>query len=99
MPVADYLNDLSIKNPSTFKTVLCYIDALEKEGSQLGMPRVRYLQNGIWELRPKDTRIFYCCIENGVIYLLHAFTKKTNKTPIKELDLAQKRYKLLMQSL
>ena len=38
-------------------------------------------------------RIMYCTLVDKKIYMLHAFIKKTNKTPLKELQIAKKRMK------
>ncbi len=50
----------------------------------------------LWELkipfRKNEYRIFYC-YDGQKIVLLHAFLKKTDKTPLAELDLAEKRRK------
>jgi len=45
----------------------------------------------LFELRAKASRVFYCFKPNGVIVLLHGFTKKSQKTPRRELELALKR--------
>jgi len=50
----------------------------------LGMPLVRSLGNGVWELRSHlPTRIARCLfyVPEGRIVVLHAFIKKTQKTP------------------
>jgi phage-related protein len=46
---------------------------------------------GLFELRVKASRIFYCFKPGGVIVLLHGFMKKSQKTPRRELEIAQKR--------
>lgn len=63
----------------------------------IGMPLVRNLGNGLWEVRSDLTRgkigrvIF--TVEHGSMILLHGFIKKTRKTPKQDLDLALKRKK------
>ena len=67
-------------------------------GWPLGMPLVRSLRNKIWELRstiPKGIARVLFIIENAQIILLHAFIKKTQKTPKNEIDIAIKRSKQL----
>jgi len=39
----------------------------------------------------KASRIFYCFKPGGVIVLLHGFIKKSQKTPRREMEIAQKR--------
>src|SRR6266576_6270205 len=46
---------------------------------------------GLFELRVKASRIFYCFKPGGVIVLLHGFIKKSQKTPRREMEIAQKR--------
>ena len=58
----------------------------------LGMPLVRKMDINLWEIRSKlsngrISRVFFS-VKNTQLILLHAFIKKSNKTPKKELDLA-----------
>jgi len=69
------------------------IGLLKKYGSRLMMPYARQVSNRLHELRIKGTveiRIFYIIVDEN-IFLLHAFQKKSQKIPHKELKLAQKR--------
>lgn len=70
------------------------IDLLEKHGPILGMPYSKKLTKALYELRirgKQEIRIIYGFI-NKSIYLLHAFQKKTPKTPPKEIGIADKRF-------
>lgn len=64
----------------------------------LGMPLVRSLGSGLWEIRshiPRGiSRVLFKMIE-GEIVLLHGFIKKTQKTPSEDLKLAKNRAKLM----
>jgi len=78
---------------ATTAKVLRTLELLEKHGSDLGMPHSKSLGKGLFELRVRGTReirIFYAFVEND-IYLLHAFQKKSQQTPVKEIDLARSR--------
>ena|SRR5581483_2962153 len=60
----------------------------------LGMPLVRSLGGGLWELRSRlPTRIARCLfyMAKGRIVVLHGFIKKTQKTPPEDKALALKR--------
>jgi phage-related protein len=61
----------------------------------LGMPLVRKLEPELWEVRShlKGGRIARVCfsVRGGEIALLHGFIKKTEKTPLRELELARER--------
>jgi phage-related protein len=63
----------------------------------IGMPLCRALGKGLWEVRSELTqgriaRVLFCT-HDGHMVLLHAFIKKTQKTPASDLDLAAKRKK------
>lgn len=70
-------------------------------GWPVGMPLCRSLSKGLWEIRSDLThgrisRVIFSPI-NGHMVLLHAFVKKTQKTPKPDIDLALKRMKELTQ--
>jgi phage-related protein len=63
----------------------------------IGMPLCRHLGDGLWEVRSslpshRIARLIFCA-EDGELYVLHGFIKKTPKTPSGDLDLALKRMK------
>ena len=64
-------------------------------GPNLGMPHTCSLGKGLFELRMKSSegigRVFFCILPGQQIMMLHAFVKKTAKTPAKELKIARKR--------
>ena len=65
----------------------------------VGMPLCRAMGQGLWEIRTElpSNRIarVLLCWDDGVLVALHAFIKKTQKTPDDELALARKRQKEL----
>lgn len=67
-------------------------------GWPLGMPLVRKLDKGLWEvrsrLRDRIARVIFTTGENRMI-LLHGFIKKSQKTPQEDLELANTRLRLL----
>lgn len=74
-----------------------YIELLKRYGHELRMPFSKQVDRNLFELRLKgenETRIMYCFHDNKV-FLLHIFAKKSKKTPIKDLETAQKRRKQL----
>lgn len=76
-----------------------FVELLESNGPDLGMPFARYLKEGLYELRIRgknEVRIFYVArLANNVIMLVHAFNKRSQKLPQHELALARKRQKEL----
>jgi phage-related protein len=91
-PVLQELNELSRGNKSK---ILAAIQLLEANGRSLREPHVKYMGQGLWELRvsiqPGTYRVFYFYAEEDELVFLHAFQKKTQKTPLKELDLTRQR--------
>ena len=66
-------------------------------GWPVGMPLCRAMRShkGLWEVRSnlssgRIARILFC-VAGGRMVLLHAFIKKTQKTPEREIALAEQR--------
>lgn len=76
-----------------------YAEKMETFGPDLGMPHTRAMGGGLFELRLKAAegiaRVFYCTVVDRRIVFLHQFVKKTEKTPRKELQVAQHRMREL----
>lgn len=55
------------------------------------------LRGKLWEIKFQSPdggyRMAYVLVEQDEMVILHAFRKSTQKTPIKDLDLAEKRMK------
>jgi phage-related protein len=63
-------------------------------GWPIGMPVVRKLENGLWEIRSRlDRRIarVLFTVYVGNMILLHGFIKKSRKTPAADIKLASAR--------
>ena len=90
-PVWEFLEDLRIKSASNkdariqHKQVSLYIELLQQNGTRLNDNITKHLENGIWELRPGNNRVFYFFYENNTFVLLHQFRKKSQKTPKREI--------------
>lgn len=81
----------------TKSMVLEILDILELCGNEIEMPYSKSLGGGLFELRISgkiSIRIIYCFHKNYAV-LLHAFIKKQDQIPKKELDLAKKRQNML----
>ena len=63
-------------------------------GWPLGMPLIRKLEPGLWEVRSDIeqgiARVIFT-VEGATLILLHAFVKKSRKTPLNELNMARRR--------
>ncbi len=71
------------------------LELIENHGANLGPPHTESMGDGLFEIRAKAQegigRSLYCYMKSKHIIVLHAFVKKSNKTPKYELDLAKKR--------
>lgn len=94
MPVEDFVR--SLDQASISKFTHCS-NLLEKHGPILGMPHSKKLAQNLYELRirgKQEVRIIYGFVDRK-IYLLHGFKKKTQQTPVKEIETAKKRFAVL----
>jgi phage-related protein len=71
-------------------------ELLQSFGPQhVGMPHVRPLGGKMWEMRLTGTagigRAIYTTASGQRLVILHAFVKKTQKTPQRAMELARKR--------
>lgn len=97
IPVLKYLLTL---NPKIRAKAFSEIELLEKHGANLREPYTKSIKGEkykeLYELRVKFSsdisRIFCFTFRNNTFVLLHGFTKKTEKTPLNELERAL-RYK------
>jgi phage-related protein len=95
-PVEEFIQELSPELRGEFFDAVALLAA----GQVLAMPLSRNLSSihhGLHELRLKDrsgqVRVFYFVKRGEAIYMLHAFRKKTQELPRKEIDLVLKRIK------
>lgn len=71
------------------------LGVLESHGLKLGFPHVSHLRGAIWELRIRAReyhRVLYFAASGRRFVLLHAFSKKTKKTPEREIQIAEERW-------
>lgn len=91
-PVADFIDALPDK---TRAKVFRIIKMLKDYGVLLKEPYTRQVKGKIRELRIKDNqgaiRILYFTFTGRRFILIHGFIKKTEKTPLRDIELAEKR--------
>ena len=93
IPVVAFIDSMPIKMKAK---IFREIGLLEEHGIQLGLPYIKGIEGkkyqGLYELRIKQStdhaRIFYFLFHGNTFVLLHGFLKKSNKTPISELERA-----------
>ena len=66
-------------------------------GPNLGAPHTKAFGEGLFELRLKGAegiaRVFFCTLVGKRIVILHSFIKKSDKTPLRDREIAEARMK------
>ena len=94
--IGDWLDDLEKRAETDkdarvqLKQVRGRIRYLAEKGTRGSEDIIKFLQDGIWELRPGNNRVMLFHYENGTYVLLHHFRKKGQKTPPAELERAKR---------
>jgi phage-related protein len=86
------LSGFSFEAQREFKSL---IYTLKNEG-KLSLPAGKKIGDNLFEIRIRVGGIYrglYAYISRGGIIVLHFFQKKSQKTPIKDLKVARKRFK------
>ena len=89
-PVSEWLRGLSKTDKRTIGSDIKTV----QYGWPIGMPVVRKLDTGLWEIRSRlaqrISRILFT-VRGDTMVLLHGFIKKSQKTPKEDLQLAKDR--------
>lgn len=94
-PIWDFLEALRLKALTNkdariqHKQASLYIELLQQNGTHMNAEITKHLDDGIWELRPGNNRVFYFFYQNNTYVLLHQFRKKSQKTPKREIEKAK----------
>jgi len=98
-PVLDYIKNLREKDEAK---ILKYIEFLRINKGYLDEPYSKHIRGKIRELivdfGHNRHRIFYFIFIKKTIILLHAFLKKTSKTPTLEIKKAEENYKNILRN-
>ena len=90
-PAEEYLLGLDKKMRAK---VARNIKVIEADGPESREPYSKHLQDGIFEVRAQFSsniaRVLYFFFDGRKIILTHGFTKKTQKTPPSEIEMALK---------
>ncbi|MBS4843196.1 type II toxin-antitoxin system RelE/ParE family toxin [Clostridium sp.] len=93
-PVKALINSLDLsaqtnkKDKLKLNKVIRFIDYLELFGTRGSDKVIEHIQGKIWQIRPGGIRIFLFHWKDDKFVLLHSFDKKTQKTPVREIDRA-----------
>lgn len=89
-PAKDFLLSLDAKMRAK---MLRIIDLLEVNGPMVHMPYSEAIGNGLFEIRTKQgtdiSRVLYFFAAGKKIILTNGFVKKTQRIPVREINLAQ----------
>ncbi len=91
-PVQQFIDSLEIKAQAKVRNT---VKLLQEFGIRLGLPHVKKLTGtDLWELRilgSDNLRVVYVAATGKTFILLHGFKKKKDKTPQKEIKIAEAR--------
>lgn len=97
-PVREFLRDLTAEDRKHIGEDI----KIAQFGWPIGMPLIRKLDNGLWEVRSHINggiaRVLFTVLGERMV-LLHAFIKKSQKTPAADLNTAKARLKQLKEAL
>lgn len=83
--------------PKIQARMLRLLELIEVHGANLGEPHTKAIGEGLFEIRAKAQegigRGLFCYLNGRNINVLHAFVKKSPKTPKKDIKLAYSRMK------
>ena len=73
------------------KQITYCLELLQRNGCKLPETISKHIKNDIYELRPGNNRILYFYFTNNEFVLLHMFRKKSKKTPMTEIEKAERK--------
>ncbi len=91
-PAESWLKSQAPKVAARFTWIL---DLLEEHGTSVTRPYVDHLRGKIWEVRVEQNKVQYRLLYFSApvrkFVMLHGFVKKTQKTPPREIAVAEQR--------
>lgn len=92
-PIVEYLNMLPVTEQAAAQEAF---SLLREFGLSLGMPHAKHINGKLWELRPGANRFFYFACVGRRFVVLHSYRKQSQKTPLHELALAERRLAVVL---
>jgi phage-related protein len=87
------LDDLPADTRASFERIMKLVQAFGLE--RVHEPYIRHIEGRIWEMRLRGrdgiARALYVTATGRRVVILRVFTKKTQKTPRREIELARRR--------
>lgn len=101
-PVLEYLHQFE-ENTSkdsriNLRKIRSYMRFLAEQGTYVGEPYIKHLEGPIWELRPLRHRVLFAAWRGDGFILLHAFLKRTQRTPRREIERALREYQEIQEA-
>ena len=98
-PVEEFIASLSTEDQVRFFDVVV---GIELEGLEYRRVVFRHLRAKLWEIKFQAPsggyRIMYVVLQGDLMIWLHAFKKKSQKTPLDDLRLAERRMKEVLDA-
>lgn len=69
------------------------VDVITKYLVETHEVNTKKLAQDLYEIKVSKNRFLYCYRKGNKVYVVHAFRKSTQKTPVRYLNLAKKRIK------
>lgn len=96
-PIEAYIDRLPDRDKARFMEV---VEELEQNGLQAARLVLKPIDGKLWEIKFRSYsgsfRVFYIMISKETMIWLHVFSKKSQKTPQKELKIARSRMKEIL---
>lgn len=89
----DLINNGREKELAQINTYIKYLRDFGHRLPSISQQYAKFLEDKLYELRPGSNRIIYYFFDGEKIIILHAFKKKTPKTPKKEIEQAKREMK------
>ncbi len=94
-PVEKYID--AIDNKEERAELLSLLKGIQENGTDAIGVEFRQIEGKLWEIKIRlhgnQHRIFYVVLKGNEMILLHAYLKKTQKAPTKEIEVAKQRMK------
>lgn len=91
-PVKEFIEKLEVKDRAK---ILACLKNVEELGFNSPRVEFRQIRGSLWEIKIRSWsggfRIFYVGLNVNILVLLHAYQKQSQKAPIKEIKIAEKR--------
>jgi phage-related protein len=91
-PITKFIDSQPLRDQAA---IIAILEGIEENGFAAKGAQFRQLSGKLWEIKIRAPsggyRFLYVTLEKLSLLILHAFKKKTQKTPPKELKVAQKR--------